>query len=295
MTSDDSSARLHAHLSEQIEILNFLSYQYDTGNEVLSKPIAACLRTLLHDTSSSHSVLGQMDMKKTLSFFSTPQLDKNLPQFRMATPIMNGKVYSSKLHPDLPPELDLIWKPKYDYFKSQEYGLERHVARVRWARAHFEDWWQDPVFPADEHGILSRKQLVVATIANEEGGSHVAPNASRRAEAVVNPKFKITIKAQGVSKEADRPPHYAAIRQVAFELQMTLKDKLPDHPAMKSLTPPPDPQTYARHGELADRPPLAHIRFVLHQLTARGLRDDFDKRQAELLRREIFWHAHPKG
>lgn len=54
--------QLEALLNEQIEHLKFSADEFDNGRDAEASRLALSLRVLLHDTKSSHSLLGQLNM-----------------------------------------------------------------------------------------------------------------------------------------------------------------------------------------------------------------------------------------
>lgn len=58
-------------LAEDIGFLNASAAAYDAGYEAEAKRLAVVLRTLLHDTSQSHSLLQQLQVKNALKWVDT--------------------------------------------------------------------------------------------------------------------------------------------------------------------------------------------------------------------------------
>ncbi len=93
------SQDLERHLIEQIEFLETSCDLYDEGKTSEAKRIAVSIRTLLHDTRHSKSLLGQLQKKSNL-FYST-----NLPlpkesistYFGLSLIGMNGNEITSKI------------------------------------------------------------------------------------------------------------------------------------------------------------------------------------------------------
>ena len=58
-----SQAELSQHLQEQLEFLQASAGAYDQGFEGEAKRLAVSIRVLVHDTSNSNSLLGQLGQK----------------------------------------------------------------------------------------------------------------------------------------------------------------------------------------------------------------------------------------
>ena len=63
---------LEQELNDQIELLKLDAANYDAGREIVAKSLAVKLRILLHDTTNSKSLLGQLG-KKNKQFYDTAQ------------------------------------------------------------------------------------------------------------------------------------------------------------------------------------------------------------------------------
>jgi hypothetical protein len=66
-----SRAELKAHLEEQLTFLKSSGVLYDRGVEAEAKRLAVAARVLLHDTASSKSLLGQLDLKDCAKFYDS--------------------------------------------------------------------------------------------------------------------------------------------------------------------------------------------------------------------------------
>ncbi|MDB5274596.1 MAG: hypothetical protein JWO58_2963 [Chitinophagaceae bacterium] len=59
---------------EQIQNLLELCSTYDSGSEIVSLSIATSIRVFLHDTSKSHSLFSQLNLK-SVDFFNTANIE----------------------------------------------------------------------------------------------------------------------------------------------------------------------------------------------------------------------------
>ena len=62
---------LRQHLQEQVGFLRKSGTGFDEGDRSEAKRLAVAIRNLVHDTSTSHSILGQLHAKEKLRFMDT--------------------------------------------------------------------------------------------------------------------------------------------------------------------------------------------------------------------------------
>jgi hypothetical protein len=145
---------LRARFREQYDFLQRSASAYDAGFEGEARRLAVVLRILLHDSSSSRSLLSQLKIKDALRFEDTA------------------------LHPSP----TLVSKAGLVMVELTTGRGVRHVAplenlapgRIRPA-VPFERWWSPPVIEGSDGHIFSRRDLVL-TMANQDGGAHIDPD-----------------------------------------------------------------------------------------------------------------------
>lgn len=203
-----STDELQQHLKDTIQALELSIDALDKGYEGEAGRLAAAIRVLVHDTSSSHSLLGQLG-QKNIPFYDTslPYNPKSIMPYVGLTAMDVTKQLATHvaLLDNLPPESPLRW-------------------------VDFDEWWNRVIFIDKNASETSRKDLILA-LANKDGGAHVAPvldekyaNLSRRnslAWRFVNPRGDVPLGG----------PEKAAVRQIAHEVLKSL------NPAMPSMKP----------------------------------------------------------
>lgn len=200
-------ADLQRQLEEQLNFLEKSANDFDRGDEIESKRMAATLRILLHDTKSCKSLLGLLDMKNT-SFYDTSMEDES-----------NVKTSHCSL-------VHVLLKP----------GPPKYVALLddaRYKKVDFDTWWNGIVFTDFEGHTVSRKDLVT-TMANQDGGAHV--------DASVNKEYSSLSKGDSLKRMYSKNGKHwfnmqgaelASVRQIAHEVLKTLKpnyEKKPNLP-----------------------------------------------------------------
>lgn len=197
-------SELQAHLEQQLGFLERSAASFDEGYESEAKRLAATLRVLLHDTTKSHSLLGQLG-----------KADQVFVDFNPTNPVPHGGLVFEALGP----------------------SKTGHVAPLDNApvcgSTPFRVWWTAPVFVDNERKILTREDLVLVA-ANQDGGTHVDPALDETYDKLsrLNSMGLFTVE-NGVARPMDGPER-AAIRQITHEVLKTLKpgyEKRPSHQA----------------------------------------------------------------
>jgi hypothetical protein len=152
MTSHNlTQDELREHLKEHIEWLEDSVRSYDAGKEHESKRLAHTLRSLLHDTDKSHSVLNQVGIKDKLRYWSV------LPDFGTTPTTMFMGV-----------GMEMGMKDGA-FFSRYAANLGRPLQKLS-----FMQWWDREPIIVKEGQVVTRRRAVLA-LANKDGGSHVDP------------------------------------------------------------------------------------------------------------------------
>ncbi|WP_230671676.1 hypothetical protein [Rathayibacter sp. Leaf248] len=140
--------RLWTLLDEQREYLRGSAAAFDGGYEAEAKRLVVAVRTLVHDTRQSKSLLGQLDLKASEAFASMQEFPAELPPgtYRIGDwSMMSLKIIDHVATYSANTGSPALWLP-------------------------FDAWWEMPVL--DAGSPLSRCELVLA-LANKDGGAHV--------------------------------------------------------------------------------------------------------------------------
>ncbi len=195
-----AETNLLVHLEEQLGFLRSSTAAFDSGDPREAKRLAVTLRTLLHDTKHSRSLLGQLG-RKTDKFWNTAVPDKpgNLLAY--------GGLVGVQLGPG-----DMKYAPRFDDFGGS------------WI--DFETWWNAPVLRERGAPALSRRDVVL-TAADQDGGAHVDSGLD---EGYARFAHDNALGAAGGDAIGPLRPLEggvpATIRQIAHEVLRTL---IPDH------------------------------------------------------------------
>lgn len=196
------------NLKQQIELLRLNCKSYDEGNKIVALQIAATLRTLLHNTARSSSVLNQFLNNYVLSeptFFS---VGKNIlePNTIIRSNLTN---YSLKVLSDTEVKTGII--------------PDLHI-NTKIPNLPFSEWWERFIVLYWDEYQLSRKDVVLL-LANKEGGTHLDPQmpltlSMLKRNLVTTPRFKINNSEILIQKEP-MDYLYASVRAIAEETLIT--------------------------------------------------------------------------
>ncbi|MGB8220292.1 MAG: hypothetical protein WCE46_07930 [Methanoregula sp.] len=205
-----SEGELKTHLKEQIDFLQRSAKAYDEGYTSEAKRIAMVLRILLHDTSSSTSLMTLLNKKK-IKFYNTASTycAGNLATMRLINigmGVKDGKPFASYHAPldNRPPTVNVNRK------------------------SDFDQWWNETVIIDLCKNEFSRKNLVL-NVCNKDGGAHIDPE--------LNQAYADLTRFNSLGWEFGNPdrkfsltePELANIRQICHEVLKTFKDEFPEY------------------------------------------------------------------
>lgn len=206
-------------LRSQVGFLERSAAHFDEGHDDEGEQLAARARVLLHDTSHSHSVLGQLGVKGALRFTDTAIHRE--PE----TKHLGGGLHAATViqHAGL-----VAWQPTAEGSWSYVPVLAPEGDERVNPPAPFDQWWRTP-FLEDTSGHSIARSSVVLDVADKDGGAHVdkaLPEAFHRLLSGASLPFQV-VSEDGSS--SDIPGIVmATMRQIAFELLDTLHRDLPN-------------------------------------------------------------------
>lgn len=202
-----TQTELEELLGEQIDYLKSSAERYDAGHRHEAKRLAGTIRTLLHNTSRSHSLLEQMDLQSRLLYLDTagPVNRKNLLPL---TPLLTF-------------QLKMTETGAVGSYLPVFYDGPRPSSGLR--AVPFELWWEMMVLRDSTHREYSRRDLVLF-LANKVGGAHVDPKVQVQLDALSRSE---TVGFSVGDSQGERPmeedPILPYVRQIAFELLEVLR------------------------------------------------------------------------
>jgi hypothetical protein len=193
---------LDEHLDNQLSLLDALCISYDSGQHIAYLALATTIRTLVHDTANSKSLLMQMAVKDVVHYYDGVHV--------IVTAVLENPQTTGSF-----PGLALLQGSEAGWSYEPTFvgaGLIKNVT-------NFSVWW-DANRMLDANGNrLSRRNLVLG-IANKGGGAHIdkLPLELRALtqESSMGVEFD--------SSDPYRSPVPAAIRHIAEELRIAIRD-----------------------------------------------------------------------
>jgi hypothetical protein len=201
-----SPKELQQHLDDHLGFLDRSCDAFDSGHEGEAKRLAVSLRVLFHDTSQSHSLLGQLN-RLGGDFVSS------------AIPHQTGNVAT---HGGL--IMTAMSEGGARYFAPLD-----DVPSERWLP--FASWWNEIVFVDASRAELTRRNLVLA-VANQDGGAHVDPHLNEAYARLSRQNSMAWVYEPGGTPIEDAAR--SAIRQIAHEAMKTLKPGYKRKPDVKA-------------------------------------------------------------
>ena len=208
MKTPQTHDELLLHLREQVAFLRASSDSYDRGFEGEARRLAATVRILVHDTKSCKSLLSQLGHKETLDYHDVsrrlpePEEDKS-GTFRMTVRFGGG----------------LGLSPAGFMFYPQLGDPQRKLP--------FDRWWEAVLIERPQHEIKFSRRDVVLNVADRDGGAHVDHALDEQyAYLHRNDAFKGGTFRNGEPAEIENSPVLASVRQIAHELEGTIREQL---------------------------------------------------------------------
>jgi hypothetical protein len=189
-------------LKEQIDFLKASSDAYDKGFKGEAKRMATTIRVLLHDTSSSHSLLGQLNLKSGKFYSTTTKIIVGRDQLQVGSYAGLIGVFCGTGENGYIPNLDSM----------------PHIT----GDLEFDDYWNEIIFKDNEGNEYSRKYIVLS-VANQDGGSHIDPELDEK-YAKLSRKNSLgwMTSSDGEKFVLVTGAELAAVRQITHELLHTL-------------------------------------------------------------------------
>ena len=205
-TQDD----LVEHLREAVGFLKDSSAAFDQGKRGEAKRLAVTIRVLVHDTDTSHSLLGQLGRKDKILYYSSPN-----PYGPSNVMTENRLVMQRATFAPIPAGGGVEFMAFLDNFPPV----------FPWRRLGFSDWWSESVIRDVNKVTTGRRQLVLG-VADKDGGAHVDPALDARYALLSRGNPMGIVFHDGVDQSEPKDMHLASVRQVAHELEKTLREEL---------------------------------------------------------------------
>jgi len=185
-------------------------FNTELKTEIEAKRIATIVRTLLHDTENSTSLLKLLGIKDTIRYLDTSA--PNDGRLHSMTGMLGVRNSDSIQYLGLVAKINtgnsLIATPLY----------RQHL--VEWYQGYlklnFSDWWGKEII--NIKGYKHTRSDLILTVVNKDGGAHIHKDKTLPSEYYITKKSNLTLNIQGVETEFERNIVYASIAQIGWEL-----------------------------------------------------------------------------
>jgi hypothetical protein len=182
-------------LQIQLRLIESACRNYDAGLHEAALHIAVALRVLIHETSNSHSLFGQLALRNSVKLLSTiPKFESEIKT--TDNPITETFMFGVGIGP---------------------FGFAPHLGNSPYK--HYllvEEWWNEIVHEFRQ--IFSRGDIILAA-ANQDGGAHIDPNPNQKTILLRDSIGTLTTTTSlGTQKRELTNPHFSLIRQFGFEI-----------------------------------------------------------------------------
>ena len=179
---------------------------YDAGDKSEAIRLATAIYTIVQDGGSSKSILSQLEQKETLQFVTTghTHTEEEIKSAERYTPLI---------------ELD---PAKIEFVPIYQFAWKRKIEHPM-TKLPFDGWWEKDIIFFDGDKRLNRKQLT-QTLRNQEGGGHYDNQVRNQNYAALKEKAVMVVPGDGgVAANYTEGLHWATMRQIAHELDLSLK------------------------------------------------------------------------
>ena len=190
------------------DVGQFFVDNFDKGDDSEAKRIAVHVRTLLHDTQKSQSLLKLLDMKDTMSFFDSST----------EVPIIGS--YAGLVLKSVGPKGGRYVAPLDDFPPN-------HILK----KVSFGDYWEKDIFIDNKGNHFNRRKLILV-IANKDGGAHIDPDLDQEYAELTKQNSLGWIYGNDIESGPLENASPAAVRQITHEVLKTL---IPHYPEKKLL------------------------------------------------------------
>lgn len=192
------------YINEQLVFLKSSARAFDNGQLSEAKRLAVTIRTLLHDTGNSHSLLGQLGWKHEVRFLDT----------------------ATYYHPEsLTSYHGLVGLKSSDSGQGYFPLCEEPMFMTSKKSVNFNEWWSKIVI-YDYYGIQFKRYELILALANKLGGAHVDPELK---DTLLNLTKNNSVGWVSCSEDEQTPMlkiELYTVRQIAYEVIISLQEHL---------------------------------------------------------------------
>lgn len=195
---NQTKEELENHLQEQLNFLKKSAESFDEGFLEEAKRMSVVIRTLVHDTRNSTSLLKQLNKKDVLFLDTANPYNPNniISQFCL----LSLKITHS----------------------GANFSALLDTQEIK--KLEFSKWW-NKIIIADKHGQTITRRELILTLANQDGGAHIDPKLDEKyANLFRFNSLDIFVNDPHGSQKPMKSSHLVSARQIAHEVLKTLID-----------------------------------------------------------------------
>jgi len=219
-----TSAEFEEILKEQIHLLKKSNLEFDNGDEIEAIRIAGHLRTLLHQTSNSTSLLEHLLIRDSLLLYDTSLPKGAFGGFRIGSNTRNCQIssapnsfYAGLLCKEIQGNENQINLFKYSAWLESSHLRNKIV---------LAEWWDNNIVFDDNISNQLTRANVICLVANKDGYSHVDDNLPEKYLTFKNNTI-VKININGIIMNPENIPIYHAVRQISYEFLSSLFEMYP--------------------------------------------------------------------
>lgn len=202
---------------------------FDNNQERKAKDIAGRIRTLLKDGKSKYtiSILQQLNKKNILFKDSSILYTKNpgFSYFDINGSISNSVISVSGVY------MGLLYKKVEGCDGTLEFSFaplfQRENSKPNIIEKPFKDWWEQIVYEDSFSNIRLTRENLILSSAEKDGYAHFDPTLNVEYDKFLQ-SDSLDLVINGEKVKFKNNPAKNSIRQIGFEVLMTLKENLND-------------------------------------------------------------------
>jgi len=213
---------LEEKLEQGVELLTLSCEQFDKGSVAVAVQIATQLRVLVHDTDKSHSLLQQLGIKNSLQYSDSSIKHRGISFLHiehMSNQVISisDSIYAGLL-------IKKMSNGDREHFPTLDFAplLEANLHDT--TKVDFDTWYTGQTM-FECMGLKMTRKDIIYMLANREGGAHVDLRYSDAYKYFKEPTM-LNITINGLKACFRQNPVYVSVRQIAWELMESLKDRI---------------------------------------------------------------------
>lgn len=226
MTAQSDADKIQ-HLKEQLDFLRSSSEAYDAGNRAEAKRLSTHIVTLVLDRGRNISLLTQLQRNNILFFDTGALRDAVTAMIRKDMAELQATKYKGRVFGKMMLQSPRLLDVAIMGANPQIYTplLDRDIQHAN--RIPLNEWWEQVVV-TDGAGNEFTRRSITTNLRDTDGGSHIDPNLKTSYFAMARSRSANMRLYQNDELIQEHNPIAPTVRQIAFEVDLTLRTELAD-------------------------------------------------------------------